>query len=456
MHPEVFDVDIGVDLLEHQIVYLESLLAVCGLIAGVGSGKTYVGAYGAYEATLTLPSESVAMGAPSFPMLRKGAIKTYARHHAEWGFDFRYYPSKRLIEFITPTASGKKIRTYAAALSFEDPDSNRGDNLAYIWLDEPAIMKREALEVALARLRVTEHPRLRMTGTPAGFNWVYQFLVGDLDEAASKDPARFNRLAMQRQIIQGIHSHANFFNPGSFLENLEISYDPATYEQEVKGEFVELGQGRVFHEFDRKRHVVKDGRFDYVPGLPVLYSTDFNILGSATLWQWDGDISWCFDEIQIPKSNTWEVCLETIKRWNTEQPDKRKVKKWIIAGDATGTHGTANSQWNNWQIVREIFRDKKWDGKDVKGDWEFQDETWSTNPAVKDTVTLCNNRFHRNKIFINDRCRLTIRDFAQMTFKEGTQDINKKKDSKLTHLGDTARYAQKAIYFHDPLTPAIY
>ena len=66
------------------------------------------------------------------------------------------------------------------------------------------------------------------------------------------------------------------------------------------------------------------------------------------------------------------------------------------------------------------------------------------NPSERDRVNavnamLCNSK-QEKRIFINPSCKNLIRDFEQVSYKEGSVKIDKTKDMNLTHVSDAFGY----------------
>ena len=66
------------------------------------------------------------------------------------------------------------------------------------------------------------------------------------------------------------------------------------------------------------------------------------------------------------------------------------------------------------------------------------------NPVVRDRVTLMNAKLKsaggERLLVVHPRCAELIRDFEQVTYKEGSGVVDKDRDPKRTHLSDALGY----------------
>ncbi len=134
---------------------------------GRGSGKTTAGAIQAIlEATEYQPGERGIVVAPTYPMLQDATMPEFFKwlpNH--W---IRSYQKQRHIVELT---NGTEI----AFRSGDDPDSLRGPNRAWAWLDEARNFKtREPFDIVYGQLRPTR--KLWITTTPKR-NWLYGVFV---------------------------------------------------------------------------------------------------------------------------------------------------------------------------------------------------------------------------------------------------------------------------------------
>jgi hypothetical protein len=203
---------------------------------GVGSGKTYAGATKATAYIGNNPLSLGMIGAPTFPMLRDSTLRTFLRVCPE--ASIRRFDKSNMVLYMQNDAE-------VLLRSLDDPEKARGPNLAWAWLDEAALMKRDAWFITLARLRQDGFPlQAWITSTPKGFNWVYEEFV-----------------AQERQNYKLFHCSAwnNPFVAEDYVKKLEESYknNPEFALQEIEGAFTIVG-GKPFFNNEVLKKMLSD------------------------------------------------------------------------------------------------------------------------------------------------------------------------------------------------------
>jgi len=139
------------------------------------------------------------------------------------------------------------------------------------------------------------------------------------------------------------------------------------------------------------------------------------------------------DEIFIRNSNTIQTCEEFKTRYANHNAGV------ILYGDATGEARHTDSNLSNWKIIENELKR-----------YGLTKRVPTKNPAERDRVNavngmICNSKNQR-RIFVNPKCRNVIRDLEQVSFKEGTTQIDKTKDLLLTHPSDALGYMIERDY----------
>jgi len=199
-------------------------------IGGIGSGKTTAGAFEVVRICLEYPGVAGIVAAPSYPMLQRMVL-----------------PKLRdLIEAAGIPAevpwSAREARFYNGSIIYfahaQKPETLRGPNLGFFWLDEAALCPEEAFLILQGRLR--EEPGLGwITTTPKGRNWVYERF------AANRWPGY--------EAVR-CRTEDNPHLPPWFVEELRRSYSGEWAAQELDAEFVEFG-GLIYKMFKPGLHV---------------------------------------------------------------------------------------------------------------------------------------------------------------------------------------------------------
>lgn len=127
-----------------------------------------------------------------------------------------------------------KLRNGAEVLfrSADDPEMLRGPNLSGVWLDEASLMKCEAFDILVGRLREAgEMGWMTATFTPKGkAHWTYK---------------KFGAGAPDTELIHA-RSDENPFLPKEFVGNVRKQYTAQQIKQELGGQFIDSGGNYYF------------------------------------------------------------------------------------------------------------------------------------------------------------------------------------------------------------------
>jgi hypothetical protein len=301
--------------------------------------------------------------------------------------------------------------------SVDDFERLRGTNLAWFGLDELTYTAEEAWLRLEGRLRDPRATRLCgfAVWTPKGFDWVYRrFVRSTINgyEVVKAEPFE------NRYVLDTIPD---------FYERLKKSYDPRFFEQEARGEYLNVQAGVVYHGFQRARNlreVEVDG------ALPLFWALDFNVDPMCSIVaQKSGEEIRVLDEVVLSRASTLQACEEFHGRYPNHQAGV------VIYGDASGqrlqTAGTTD-----YQIIKEYFR------RTAYRNLKFR--VPASNPSVRERIALVNAKLfsaaEEVQLFVHPRCEGLVEDFEEVTFKAETSVIDKERDSARTHLSDALGY----------------
>jgi len=268
------------------------------------------------------------------------------------------------------------------------------------------------------RLRDPRAKRLCGFGvwTPKGFDWVYErFIARHIEGYETVTAQAFeNRFLLERI--------------PDYYERLKSSYDPRFYEQEVLGKYLSMNAGRVYYGFDRTANV---SAVEVDERLPLMWTLDFNVDPMCSVVaQVKGKSVRVVDEIVLGRASTQDACEEFARRF----PSHRKGL--IVFADATGAR-MQTSGTSDMAILKDFLRTGEY------GEVSFKIP--AANPPVRDRVMLVNAKLEsaagERLLMVDARCRELIKDFEQVTYKEGSaQVIEKDRDARRTHLSDALGY----------------
>lgn len=349
------------------------------------------------------------IGAPTYPMLRDA---TQAAFLEVLESNKIAYEFNRAENFLVLRDSKSKILFRAV----EEFERLRGSNLAWFGLDELTYTSEQAWLRLEGRLRDPKAKRLCgfAVWTPKGYDWVYERFIARQVEGYETVQARpfENRFLLDKT--------------PDYYERLKSSYDARFYEQEVLGQYLSMHAGKVYVGFEREGNVVKA---EVEPWLPLLWALDFNVdpMCSVVAQVYrDGRVV-VLDEIVLSRATTYDACAEFLRRFANHGGGL------YVYADATGARMQTTGK-SDLVILKEGLRNYR--------GVEF--EIPKSNPVVRDRVTLMNAKLKSAKgerlLVVHPRCGELIRDFEQVTYKEGSGVVDKDRDPKRTHLSDALGY----------------
>jgi len=375
---------INVDLSpsQHEFVYSETQhVLFCG---GVGSGKTFGGALWVIMMAQQYPECRGLITANTHSQLQKATLAELFSLCNKLGIKYRYLLNQNRL-FI-----GKaEILCY----SMEKPENLAGPTVGYWWADESSFYKRLAFEKGAARVRDKRGPcNIKMTTTPNGFNWLYEYFV--------ENPADYKQVIHSKTIDNADNL------PDTYVDQLRDTYDKKMSAQELDGQFVNLNSGQVYYGFDRNKHVKQ---IDLRPRDLLMVGLDFNVHPLCGVFiAKRGEMIYVVDELYLEDSNTFKACKEIISRY--------PARYMQVVADETGNRRRTSANQTDHEIIRRTQLDLL----------KFK------NPFVKDRQNNINRLLEKNYIKIHPRCKNLIKDLEQLTHDND--------DDMLSHMTDALGY----------------
>lgn len=213
---------VEIKLHTKQIAYATSSRIYRGFVGGVGSGKSWVGAFDLLSRAQG--GALYAIVAPTYKVLSDATLRTFITLAEQFGLwnDDNY----RKTENVAMLNNGVEV----LFRSGDQPGNLRGPTLAGCWMDECSQMKEDVFGVMIGRLRHGgEQGWLGGTFTPAGkAHWTYR-VFGDVTNP-------------NVTLVQ-CSTRDNPFLAPQFYENLLLQYGKGEggmlrARQELEGEFV--------------------------------------------------------------------------------------------------------------------------------------------------------------------------------------------------------------------------
>lgn len=400
---------------EGQIAFhyaVQELYRFVLMLCGIRGGKTYAGAREALKqcwnskVDINIPYGIIA---PTYHMLDRTTwreFKSAARPLIKKDND-----SKKIITLL----NGREVFGFSG----ENFDKIRNVTLMGFWVDEARECKDFAgmWDVLMGRVLSTGGKGI-VTSSPNSFDDMYEIFI----EQKSKDYGVIKFPTIENTTI----------DPEA-IRQLEEKYDEKFARQELYGELV-VFEGAVYYTFTRKDNAGELAfKFaNYDPNRPIVLCCDFNVNPLAWVLAQVHDNGpmkevMVIDELFLNNSNTVEACNEFKSRYPNHVAGIR------LYGDATGKSRTTQSNVTNYQII-----------EDELAKYNVVNNVASRNPAEKDRINavngmVCNSKGVR-RVQINPNCKNLIRDLEQVSYKEGSSQIDKTKDFKLTHPSDAFGY----------------
>jgi hypothetical protein len=203
--------EIDIELLDHQLAFMQSEKPMTILLAGRASGKSFIA--GIKIATLLVQGYSVIFIAQNYRMVKKVMVVAI-----EDALKLIKQPYEKNIGDMTITV-GKAV---AHGFSAESAESIRGlTNIKALFIDEAALCSKDTLDIASACLRGQGAPLIYLISTPRGRGNYLNTLVNDTDN----------------EVIRAT-TYDNTFIDESFVKLLEKQYDDDFAKQELMGEIL--------------------------------------------------------------------------------------------------------------------------------------------------------------------------------------------------------------------------
>jgi len=421
-----------------QSDFLKSRLYCVAALGGVGSGKTNVGGEYAFNRIVTNPETAGLIGANSYKQLSQSTFYEFERvlrshglvegiHYvfnqrppSSWGWNSRYKYHDGVYSFWNGAQ--------AVTRSLDNYEDIEGSTFGWVWIDETKGTKYIAYTTVRERLRcpMSFALEIRITTTPDGYTWLYE-LLDTKSLVNPEDRGKYKYFQLDTEL--------NKHNPPEYYQNLLGGYTAEMALQQLKGMFINVTKGRVYKTFTDSNVMA----CSYDPSSEILFTIDFNNEpGAAGCWhrynlEGRGRTYYKFDEIFIESdSDTWTICREFKRRYGEHNSGV------IAFPDASGGQRSPNAKHTNHQIVRN----------ELGSMFNFKMRKRSRNPAVSARVETTKRMFcdaeGTMRAFLDPSCTFTIRDYRQVVWKPGTNEIEKVTSDEvkrmLTHLSDADGY----------------
>lgn len=384
---------------QHDLLY--SPTRFTALVAGFGAGKTWAGCHGLVKTGLEFGCPQ-AYFAPTYPMIRDIFYPTMEEVADLYGLEISINFGDKEVALL----DGDGLVSLIRCRSMDNPNRIVGFKVGHAHVDEIDTMRTKQAEAAwkkiVARLRWPEAPNsAHVTCTPEGFSFLHSRFV----EGASD--------------LYGLVRSSTFANernlPAGYIDALLETYDARQVAAYLRGEFVNLTTGNVWHYYgpeNIRTTEIESGDVFHV-GL------DFNIGKMAATFHVErGDDSFAFDEI----ANGYDTrdVIDTIR---TRYPNRRIV----IYPDSSGGNRDTGATKTDLDLLEDAG---------------FIVDAPKANPRIMDRVNILNGRIRNAKgerHYFVDRGRCP--NLHKCLERQPWGDNGKpSKDGDLDHAPDSAGY----------------
>lgn len=421
-----------------------------GMFGGVGTGKTYTGSQYSIMKFLAHPDKTGLIGANTYDQLSQATLR-------ELFYWLDEYQLEYVIDRRPPKRWGakKELKTYRNILSvriggyvahafirvLSNPDSMRGIEISWYWIDESRDTKQYAHDMILGRCRETSLAEGLLTSTTNGEDWAHERFV-----RARKGQRLYGSMHVKTlQAVQaGVLSQ-------QYYDTLRATYSPLMAAQELDAEHVNVHGGRAYYAAGPWNRLLRAPWGDLRPNAnrPLIVGCDFNFQPSPCVWvvgqvgpdmygsrgeYWGNCIHW-FREISSVQTSTESMTLMLINQY----PDFF----YKIYGDSSGNRGTtSNAGETDYNKIANVLSDN--------GSL-FSIDVDQANPLVKNRVENM-NAMYRNAMGVVRQtydpsgCPLMDSDVRMTGWKKiitltGQGKLDTGGDSQRTHSTDGAGYA---------------
>lgn len=413
-HPHSYQRDFIFDTPETLKAETGRDVFIFAFIGGVGSGKTRCGAEKFGDLCWRNRGSQLGMFAPTYRMLHDTTMRMFFEVLTNKGISWNYKASTETITIFGDTP--------ILCRSMDNPEHYRGIEIAAYWMDEiQQLANRNAFDLAQARIRSTDETTEKaglITATSNGFNWFYDVLV----EEGEKNKVKIYHAETSQNYLLGKEYH----------ERLMSLYDDRFAQQELCAKFIDVFAGQAYWNFKRSHSLNDD--IELEKNLPLILMFDLNVdpmcwnVGQQRRHREGFDIDIILDEIHINTASTEEACKEFISRYKGHKAGVH------VYGDSTSRNKSTATTRTDYKIIEDMLQK------------EFANVEFfigRSNPAVTNRITAMNARLktmdNERRLFVNSRCRFTIKDFERVGFKPGTRELDKT-DPELTHHTDAIGY----------------
>jgi hypothetical protein len=432
-----------VDLLPYQWQAINHPFTHFAFFAGIASGKTFTGSHYVIDHIIKYPDLTGFIGANDYNQLSTATLRELFYWLGEYGFEYvidrqpprewgmgrRFKNYANILHVRNPL--NKKVTTIFTRVMSE-PDSFRGIQISWYWIDEFRDTEQYAHDVLLSRMRESKYIKGLATSTPNGEDWSYERFTKKADGKLYNSMHVRTEEAVFADIIS-----RDFYN------GLLQTYSPMMALQELEAKHVNVFGGRAYYAADHENRMDVSPWGDTAPNpeRPLIIGMDFNYSPAPCIWmigqegpgEYSEHVHW-FREIVDTQTSSSSMTLQLI----TQFPNFF----YRIFGDYSGNQGTtSNAGETDYIQISNVLSERG---------CQFSIDTDQCNPHVKDRIENMNAQFKNglgeiHQTYSPQGCPNFDTDIRMVGWKETTMRGRGKLDNggdiNRTHASDGAGYA---------------
>lgn len=447
-------VEVDVERAPHQVEFVDDVRTpVLVMEGGLGCGKTFSAMLKMLVFAELYPGVAGLVVEPTNDLIGTIFLATVDEFLPRMGIAYEFRRSWRGRPNVLILHPGTTGETPVYLRSGDRPERIVGFKIGWFILDEADSMDADVYRRAKGRLR---DRRVDIAGgvrqacliyTPEpGFNWTWSLF--------------HEKRTPQMRVIEGVSTRANVWNPSSYADELESTYDGDDRARVTTGAR-SAREGLVYRSFSDERNL---GRcVDPWAGDVELWC-DFNAAKMA--WAWvslQNDRAFIFDElvredtdseIQAKEAALFAALQMSMRQSGRTEEDLRRVppaawpippseaaRRVTVVGDAASDHdgGASGATRTSHALIRQ------------QG---FTVRHKAANPGIDDTVLTVNVALRDGwLVFDADRAPYTTRCIRQQPYGKDMkpakgQGSRDKVKAGLDHGADCIRYG---TWFHRPV-----
>lgn len=401
-----------IELSDPQFHFVMSRAKFPAMVAGYGAGKTEAAILRALRLKLDYPGQNVGYYLPTYDLIKQIVFPRMEQLLAANGYAYllnetdktlQIYGMSGVIIFRTMDAPERIIGYEHADAICDELDTLKTDKAAEVWRKVVARNRQKKPD--------SKPNTIGVATTPEGFKFVYQ-------------KWRQKPLIGSQVIKASTMSNAKNLPP-DYIDTLRDNYPAQMLEAYLNGEFVNLTQGSVYMEFDRRLNACTT---KIEPGETLHIGVDFNVghMAAAVHVLRDGVPHAVAEHVDLLDTPTLIVVLQRLYQ-SPELKAAGKAHRIICYPDASGkSRKSVNASVSDLALLKQAG---------------FLVLAKSTNPFVKDRVAAMNKQIHnQNKRMYKvnvDACPYLTEGLEKQAYdKNGEPD----KTSGIDHIIDAAGY----------------